>query len=505
MSKRSFSLFIGTFCAWTAFAQAPVSLQPAARSQPFRITISPSTQSTVLEASTNLTHWVSIRTNAPSSAPMTVTDTQSSAFSRRFYRLQTAGTPLADLTQTPNGVFLPPDGFDALQYAPNGKLGFIVWRGKDLVYRERNGSVWREQVLGAFGNTYVPGVTEEYRFQPLSALLYDSRSRAHVLRMSGSTIRHHVQQPDGSFAETTAVSASAIGSSFALFEAAIGPGDKLHIAIVPAQQNARVSYGSDKTGSWQWSTVAQLAGNPRGFWKQSYAPRWFSMAVDSQGYAHITYCPEFQLPFGPEGYYQPNSELHYASDRGGQWTSQRIAHVADLSGDAGHGASIAIGPDDQPAIAAWYNERWRTGSSDWCQLHFYQRDRSGVWNKQIVASNAAGYLAGDGDKGTGFSPHLRFDLRGRPHIAFLDDAAQHFPTQNEYAGNLRHAYYDGSRWVLRTIYPQSVALERQVVYPALAVSAEEMTFIALDRRTVWQDHRNAVSTYYFLMVQLPMP
>ena len=122
-----------------------------------------------------------------------------------------------------------------------------------------------------------------------------------------------------------------------------------------------------------------------------------------------------------------------------------------------------------------------------------------------MASNAAGYLAGDGDKGTGFAPYLRFDSRGRPHIAFLDDAAQHFPMQNEYAGNLRHAYFDGGQWVTRTVYAQSTALERQTVYPAMAVSENEMTFLGLDRRTVWQTDRIATSTYYFFLVQSAVP
>jgi hypothetical protein len=502
---RSFILLTATFCVATAWGQSPITLQTAGRTKPFRITISPSAQPTVLEASTNLVNWVSIGTNAANAVPITVVDPQSTALPRRFYRVQTVGTPLSDLTQMPNTVFMPPDGFNAVQYAPNGKLGFIVWRGRDLIYRERNGTVWREHVVGPFGNTYVPGTTEEYRFQPLSALLYDSASRAHLLRVTGNSVRHHVQQANGSFVESAAISLSTLGSTFSLFQAAIGAGDVLHIAVVPAQQNAIVRYASNKTGTWQWSSVAQLTGDPRGFWKQSYAPRWFSMAVDSQNYAHITFCPHFQLPFGPEGYYQPNSELHYASNRGGTWTSQRIANVPDLSGDAGHGASIAIGPNDQPAIAAWYNERWRTGSSDWCQLHYYTRDVNGAWTKQIVASNAAGYLAGDGDKGTGFAPYLRFDARGRPHIGFLDDAAQHFPTQNEYAGNLRHAYHDGAKWVTRTVYGQTAALDRQVVYPAMAISGNEMTFVGLDRRTVWQDHRNAISTYNFFFVQLPLP
>src|SRR5688572_27650467 len=94
------------FCAATGLAQNP-SLQPAGRTHPFRVTVSASPQPTVLEASTNLVHWVGIRTNAASTAPITVTDSQSAAFPRRFYRVQTVVAPLADLTQMPNGVFMP--------------------------------------------------------------------------------------------------------------------------------------------------------------------------------------------------------------------------------------------------------------------------------------------------------------------------------------------------------------------------------------------------------------
>jgi hypothetical protein len=229
------------------------------------------------------------------------------------------------------------------------------------------------------------------------------------------------------------------------------------------------------------------------------------MAVDSQNYAHVTFCPQFAMPLGPEGYVKPNNELHYASNVGGSWLTQRIAWVADASGDAGEGASIAIGPNDQPAIAAWYNERWATGSSQFCELYYYTRDASGNWGRQLVARNAAGYIAGDGDKGTGFAPFLRFDWRGRPNIAFCDDAAQHFPLQNEYAGNLRHAWLDGANWQTRTVHQQGAPLDRQVIYPAVATFGNEIVFMGLDRRTVWQDYKTATSTYQFFFVPLALP
>ena len=123
-----------------------------------------------------------------------------------------------------------------------------------------------------------------------------------------------------------------------------------------------------------------------------------------------------------------------------------------------------------------------------------------------MAANAAGYIAGDGDQRPRvLAPYLRFDSRGGRNIAFCDDAAQHFPTQQEFAGNLRHAWFDGGQWAVRTVYPQAAPLERQIVYPAMATLGNEVVFIGLDRRTVWQDSRNATSTYQFFFVQLGLP
>ena len=503
--KRSLIL-LTAFCALAATAQSPTLQRMPGPAHPYRFSVSPSAVPLVIEASGDLRTWVPISTIAVNTASTIVTDSQSASFPRRFYRARTDTPALPDLTQLTNSVFITGEGFNTLQYAPNGKLGFIVWRGQDLLYRERNGTAWTEQVIGRFGRAYAPGSREEYRFQPHAALLFDSQSRARVLWLSGSTVRHHIQQSNGSFTETTSISLASAGSSFSLFATALGPGDTLHIAVVGSQSNAAITYGSNKTGSWQWTPVTSVAGDPRGFFKQSFAPRWFSLAVDSQNAAHLTFCPEFKLPRGPEGYVKPNSELHYATDRGGSWATQRIAWVPDESGDAGQGASIAIGPNDQPAIAAWYNERFATGSSEFCRLYYYTREASGNWTQQLVADSADGYIAGDGNKGTGFAPYLRFDSRGRPNIAFCDDAAQHFPFQNEYAGNLRHAWHDGTRWLTRTVYQQTVPLDRQVIYPAMATMGNEIVFMGLDRRTVvWSDYRTATSTYHFFFVPSALP
>lgn len=518
---RRFILSAGIFFTLIGSMHGQIALAPISKkvsaATPFQFKITgSSTETTVVEVTTNLQTWIPIQTNAAGVGNIVMTDWYSHDYPKRFYRVRSSGTitppppppptSLNDLTQLNNAVFMAGEGFNTLQFAPNGKLGFIAWRGQDLIYRERNSSTWTEQIIGRFGANYSAGPREEYRFQPHAALLFDSQSRAHVLRLNGSSVAHHLQQGNGTFADDAAISLNGIGSSFSLFTAAIGPNDKLHIAIVGSSSSPALNYGSNKTGSWQWRQVTTISGNPRGFLGQSYAPRWFSMAIDSQNNAHVAFCPQFAMPsYG--GYARPYSELHYASDRGGNWFTQKVASTTDDSGDVGMGASIAIAPDGSPAIANWYNERASTGSSQYNQLHYHKRDSNGNWVKQFVTGNSAGYEAGDGPKGAGFAPYLRFDSQGRPNIAFCDDASQHFGDtgQNEYGGDLRHAYFNGSQWIFRTVFQQTSALNGQIVYPAMATAGNEVVFMGLNRQTVWTSSRNANSTYNWFFVQNTLP
>ncbi len=517
---RILTLSAAFFLAVLAPARGEVVLRPTRISaSPFQFTASGNfNQQTVIETSTNFQTWLPVQTNAAGLSSVTYTDWWSHDYSRRFYRVRilsntvvvvTNPVPsgLIDLAALPNSIFMAGEGFNTLQFAPDGKLGFIAWRGQDLIYRERVNNFWSEQVIGRYGLVFTPGVSEEYRFQPHAALLFDSQSRAHILRLNGSSVAHHVQN-SGNFSETTAISLSSVGSSFSLFTAVMGPGDKLHLALEGTGGWTPIFYGSDKTGSWQWTQARTIAGNPRGFLRQSYAPRWFSMAIDAQNNAHLTFCPEFKMP-AINGHSRPYSELHYASNRGGSWFSQKVSSTLDESGEVGGGAGIAIGPDNQPAIANWFNERADTGSSQRSFLNYHRRDANGNWSKQEVTGGSSGYVAGDGDRGAGFAPYLRFDPQGRPNIAFCDDASQHFPVwgQNEFAGNLRHAYYDGTRWNFRVIYQQNSPLAAQIVYPAMAVSGNEMVFTGLTRRTTWIDsgNRNATSIYNWFYVSSSSP
>ena len=409
-----------------------------------------------------------------------------------------ASTPVSQTASLgQNNIFLAGDAFNTVQFARSGKAGFIVWRGNNLIYRERVNGRWNETTLSTSGNSYSPNPSGvEHRFQPSALLLFDSASHAHVLRQSGSSLVRHEQSESGSFQEVEQIP---LPGAPELIDAQFGPDDTLHIALLTT--SGSVQHGLIANGNGNWSTVAQTRGSPRLYLPQSFAPRYFSLAIDSRNKAHMVFTPELNLAIGPEGYTRPYSQLHYASNKSGEWRTQLVQDVADKSGDAAYGASIAIGPEDRPFIASWYNERAGTGSSQNSKLLWHAMDSSGNWYGSAIAHAPKGYVAGDGVRGTGFAPYLRFDENKLPHIVFSDHASQHFDSgQNEYAGQIRHVYFDGRDWRDQTIHAQSNPLGQQIIYPAFAVKNGELIITALERQTTWEsDYRRANSTYNFLL------
>jgi hypothetical protein len=226
---------------------------------------------------------------------------------------------------------------------------------------------------------------------------------------------------------------------------------------------------------------------PLTYWAPPFAARWLALAVDANNAAHIAFRSSLDLTYDSASHPRASSELKYASNASGQWQTVIVSKPRDLSGEAANGASIAIGPDNKPRILSWYDERGDGGSAEESRLYFHEQDGSGNWNKSVVVSRAEGYVAGDGNKGAGFSPYLRFAPNGTAHILYLDHAGEHFGNvgQQEYAGNVRHAWWNGSGWSFETVYRQDSPLKQESVYPAFAVSNSELAVAVLDRATQW--------------------
>lgn len=490
---------VAAFCAAFAVDAQTLRFSSIVRQGNQALISAPAHPSSVsLQASVDYQNWTTLQNFAPNSA-ISFADALAAGGPRRVYRL-VSGAPapvtLPELASMPNRVFPSPQGFDTIQYAPDGRLGFIFWRDQQLVLRERTaGGSWTEQAINSAGRTFAPllsfnfsGPRSDYDFQPSAILLYDSQSRPNVFQVSGANVIRYSRN-SGSWQESERIANPIARGNLAVLLGSVGPNDVFHLAALSAGSPRNLTYASTRSGSWSWTAISDVTDAPLEYWAPPYAPRWVSMDVDRQNNAHIAYRSEMTTTKHPAGYPRARSELKYASNASGSWrTGALVMTTFDISGEAANGASIAVAPDGKPRIVSWYNERADTGSSQESRLYFHQQDTAGNWTRSEVIRTPDNYAAGDGPKGSGFSPYLRYDSRGRAQILFLDHAAEHFSIgQQEYAGNVRHGWWNGNGWSFETVYRQANPLKQDAQFPAFALSpnASELAMTVLHRDANW--------------------
>jgi hypothetical protein len=481
-----------------------------------------STTSVDLEGSADFRNWTKLQTFA---AGASVSFTDSTAAGNKFYRLTTSAvgsnpnpTTLPDLGTLMNRVFQAPENLNCVNYAANGNLAYIAWRDQSLIVRERTAAGWTENILNNGGNTFTmltqfnfSGPRQDYAFQPSAAIVYDSQSRPHVFEASGTTIIHYAKNASGAWGETERISDGQANASIAVLEVGIGAGDVFHFAALSSGSPRNLTYGSNRRGSWNWTTISTVTDADPYYWAPPFAPRWLGMAIDANNAAHIAYRSSMDITRDADGHPRAYSVLKYASNRNGSWVTDQVVQTpADQSGEAANGASIAIAPNGNPIIVSWYDERADSGSAQESRLYWHQQDASGNWSSDIIFTAPDGYVAGDGPKGTGFSPQLRYDQSGRAHILFLDHAGEHFSNigQQEWAGNLRHAWFNGSTWSVETIAQQTNPLAQEIVFPTFAMFNGEMAVTYLERNTQWNLTSYpplANSQYYFRFLTKTLP
>ena len=526
MKKQLYQLkfAIGLFCTVVCAVISMKSTAAPALTGPIRqpngtlaLTISGNSgEQVTLQGSSDMRSWKDVQSFSLGNTPTVYQQSPGAQTKFSFFRLKSGQTApvtssLPSLSDSPNSVFVAGEGFDTVQFAPNGTLGFIFWKGRDLTIRERSTSGnWTEQVVSGTGNLFQMNSTRtDYKFQPAALLLYDSNSQPHVFRLNGSKSILHLVRSGANWTQLEAIANSAANANLEMLVGALGAGDKFHLATISGGESPNLTYGSNRNGSWSWNSVSSIGAFPRSYLAPSYAPRWFSLAVDSNNAAHLVFRPEYRIGFNG-GYVRAYNELAYASNKSGQWNVQIVQKPVDDSGEAGHGLSIAIGPDNKPYIASWYNERGDGGSASASRLFFQSQDSSGTWTRSQVISRPDGYIAGDNEKGTGFAPYLRFDSQGRPHILFLDHGSEHFGIsgQSEYAGHIRHAFLkDGWQWQVESIFRQTAPTREQMLYPAFAMNGSELVVTGLQRLTEWNMSLyppTVNSTYKFIFLTAPL-
>jgi hypothetical protein len=416
----------------------------------------------------------------------------------------------------PSGSVIPAGEFNWTQYSPTGELGQLVWEGSTLVYRARVAGSWQETAIATdptFTAAQYSSRAQVEEAAHTAQLVFTSDGTPHALFLdkvwNGSigqyqTYIQHYARTAGGWQRVETITpnwTSAWGPNHLVAEA--GPNNSISLLFTETSVagtgigsfgSGSLYYATNAGGGWGFSKVADTADMNTDVWFAGgrWAPRFLSMAIDAQGHAHITYTPEFYVA---GAFSTVQSTLMYATNASGSWASQTVMAPLDGHADAGLGASIAISPGGQIAIASYYVDRYSTGSPQTSQL-MYHTLVNGTWTHTVVATTPDGYVAGDGAKYTGFDPQLYFDASGRPNIVFSDEAAQHLPVSyaNEFAGQIREATLNGSSWGLQTVYRQTDPLHNQLFYPVAAVHNGQVTFAGLQAVSSLDSNNNPVST-----------
>ncbi len=401
---------------------------------------------------------------------------------------------------------MPNEGYHALASAPDGTVGRVLWQtgtwengeleAEDALYYgelQPDGS-WSEESIPlewTVGSTILRTVDIDGNE---AELFFDSENVPHLLLDSGTALVHLWRDGPAWELELAQYHLPGVTDLFSLesFSAAMGPDGSIHVAFsaeFDESESSPVVYGTNSSGDWEFEVAfdapgVSFAGGP--FQQTGTYARYFQLAVDSQNHAHLVYAPDFQSE-AVNGGSHVYSELAYATNRSGSWVTEIIDRPADGTGDSGLAASIAIDPEtDRPAIASFFVDRVGTGSPTNGRLYYHAQQADRSWTHQTVASASDGYVARDGNQGTGFAPLLVFDGTGRANILFSDYASQHFPGfgADEFAGQLRHARLNGSVWRVQTVFRQTDPIRNYLIHPAFAMSGNRVTYLAVWRRDV---------------------
>lgn len=390
-----------------------------------------------------------------------------------------AGTACAqtfnDFLRATNRAWLPEASFHTLQATPDGRPAFIAFDGprtgpSRLLYWERaaNGQ-WRQEVVVATDGPVRASLFLDPNGQPMVMVGDEIHTR-------GQGAWQFLQYYADDLWRTEALAAQGDGGFQRLSVTADTTPDALQFATLypftdPAYDELSLSINA--AGLSAFDSSAQ--------------PRFFSAVCDDRQALHAVFVPEFYSAPLTDGAIV-RSELWYLTNRRGYWETKRIyAPPVGGYGDAGLGACIALRPDGQPAVASLYVSRAATGSATAARLLLHELGSNDLWTTTPVATASDGYRAGDGEIGTGYAPHLRFDGQGRPHIVFTDFATQHFDGfgQDEFGGNLRHAWRDGAQWRFTTVLRQNDPLRNQLLWPNLAfLSGGRLAVLGQLRRDV---------------------
>jgi hypothetical protein len=205
----------------------------------------------------------------------------------------------------------------------------------------------------------------------------------------------------------------------------LGTGSSVSL-ILDEADNPHLAFGQYHVywdgNAWIYEVVDNMSGQE------------VSLALDSAGFAHISY-------------YQ-NSQIKYVWWDGSQWTTQTVDTITPFSPQL----SLALDHNDRPHISYAFGDTYENPKD----VLKYATNNSGIWEINTVDSG--------GDVGEFNS--IAMDNLDHPHISYLD------VTNNV----LKYAYWDGFNWILQTVVDIGFSYGSQG--PSLKLDANNNPYIS---------------------------
>ena len=324
----------------------------------------------------------------------------------------------------------------ALDSSDKAHISYYDAANADLKYTRYDGSTWQTETVDDGGSV------GEY-----TSLALDPSGMAHISYYDAANADLKYTRYDGSTWQTETVdSGGSVGEYTSL---ALDSSDRPNISYYD-RTNEEIKYAWYDGISWHTETVDNAMV------VLSVYCRFTSLALDSSGRPHISYCGDNSLKYArydgvswqietvdsagwvhdaslaidssdrPHISYQETTTdaLKYAYHDGVSW---QIA-IVDSGGSAGKYSSLALDSSDRPHIS-YYND---IGND----LKYAYNDGSVFWRIETVDS------AGD----VGIYTSLAIDSSGRPRISYtyFDDFMGEFES-------LKYAWYDGASWQTETV------------------------------------------------------
>jgi len=353
-----------------------------------------------------------------------------------------------------------------LPWNKRGAMGASACGDLGLVYRDSDGGVTYAHVTAAGLQGQATVLSASSGQAPV--IFYDASCAPQVVTIdsSGDLIQASPSGQDSWEANPIALTPLSGHTASNIVGLVLGRDGKQHLFLHGSDGSAqRLLQGTLEGASWTFRSLplVEISGTST-FWT---SPQVFNYAVDSQGEAHAAF--------------STGIDLGYAVTSAGAWQQEIVETAVDDRDIPGFEAYIAIGPDDQPAIANGHSTHYVGWSIKTLELYLYTRE-GGTWTSELIADEADGYVGSDGNRYTGAQIQLFFDAWDQPYVTFNDLASWHITYNYTAVGQIRYAIKACGQWQVATIFQQDGQTAspnpiHECLIPTMATGSDHQTML----------------------------